>query len=329
VQTELLLGVDGGGTRCRARLADASGAILGEGSAGPANIRFGLDQSFAAVLDASMQCLEAAGLAYADLERTVACLALAGATEPTELAKARVRALPFRKVSITTDAHAACVGAHGGRDGAIVIVGTGSVGWAIIGGGHYRVGGWGFPISDEGSGAWLGCEAIRRVLWAHDGRIAWTGLLAALFAEFQADPHAVVSWVTQARPVDFGKFAPLIVDHASRDDPIARELMTLAAQHVDALAARLTGSGARRLAVVGGLAQHIEPWLAPATKDHLVVPEGDALSGALQLAQAEASTMLDLPGAGALSPATQEEETEVVLSVDHRIAEDRIADEES
>ena len=107
MQTELLLGVDGGGTRCRARLAEPSGAILGEGSAGPANIRFGLDQSFAAVLDASVQCLSQAGLSYSDLERTVACLALAGATEPTDLAKARARALPFRKVSITTDARAA------------------------------------------------------------------------------------------------------------------------------------------------------------------------------------------------------------------------------
>ena len=49
MQWELFLGVDGGGTRCRARLADLSGKILGEGSAGPANIRFGIEPSFAAV----------------------------------------------------------------------------------------------------------------------------------------------------------------------------------------------------------------------------------------------------------------------------------------
>jgi glucosamine kinase len=318
VHTELLLGVDGGGTRCRARLAEPSGLVLGEGSAGPANIRFGVEESFAAVLEACMQCFHHAGLAYADLERTIACLALAGATEPTDLARARARMLPFCKTWITTDAHAACVGAHGGRDGGIVIVGTGSVGWGIVRGGHHRVGGWGFPISDEGSGAWLGCEAVRRVLWAHDGRIAWSSLLRALFAEFQSDPHAIVRWVTHARPADFGRFAPLIIEHASRDDPVGRELVSLAAHHIDALAARLVASGADRLCVVGGLAPHIEPWLASETRRHLVAPEGDALTGALQLAQAEASSVPELIGAGELSPGWAEAfadlETEGALS---------------
>jgi len=306
MQTELLLGVDGGGTRCRARLTDSSGLILGEGSAGPANIRFGLEQSFGAVLEAAIECLHQTGLSYAELERTIACLALAGATEPTELAKARARALPFRRALITTDAHAACVGAHGGRDGGIVIVGTGSVGWAMVRGRHHRVGGWGFPISDEGSGAWLGCEAVRRVLWAQDGRIGWTDLLRVLFAEFQSDPHAIVRWVTHAQPRDFGKFAPLIIEHAVHGDAIARELVALAAHHVDSLAARLVASGTKRLAVVGGLAPHIEPWLADETKRHLVPAEGDALSGALQLAQAEASWMLEVFAAGELSPSSPE-----------------------
>ena len=74
----LLLGVDGGGTRCRARLCAPSGARLGEAAAGPANIRLGLDVSFAAVLEATQACLEQAGLSSRDLPRITACLALAG-----------------------------------------------------------------------------------------------------------------------------------------------------------------------------------------------------------------------------------------------------------
>src|SRR5438309_278861 len=58
----LLLGVDGGGTRCRARLCAPTGARLGEAAAGPANIRFGVVASLAAVLDATWQCLAQAGL---------------------------------------------------------------------------------------------------------------------------------------------------------------------------------------------------------------------------------------------------------------------------
>jgi len=290
-QGELLLGVDGGGTHCRARLSRRSGTTLGEGISGPANIRLGLEQSFAAVLDAAEKCLSEAGLPHADLERTSACLALAGATEPIDLAKAHARNLPFRRTVITTDAHAACVGAHQGRDGGIVIIGTGTVGWATIRGRHHRVGGWGLPVSDEGSGAWLGREALRRVLWARDGRIAWTGLLTALFEEFQEDPHAIVRWAAEARPRDFGLLAPMVVEQAGRNDPVAAELVQQAAHHIDALAGRLAAFGAPRLCVVGGLAAHIEPWLAQETRARLVPPAGDALSGALQLAQAESGSV--------------------------------------
>jgi glucosamine kinase len=205
---DLFLGVDGGGTRCRARLSDRAGRILSEGIAGPANIRLGLEASLAAVLDATRQCLTEAGLGGQALSQTVACLALAGATEPAELAGAQARRLPFRHTLITTDAHAACIGAHRGRDGGVIIAGTGSVGWAILHGRQYRVGGWGLALSDEGSGAWLGREAMRRVLWAYDGRIAWSVLLTRLFREFDGDPHAIVRWAAMAKPADFGRLAP-------------------------------------------------------------------------------------------------------------------------
>jgi glucosamine kinase len=288
---QFLLGIDGGGTRCRARLTDKAGAFLGEGVAGPANIRLGLDASRSAVLDAARQSLRAAGLAEAALERTVACLALAGATEPRELAAVQEWLLPFGHWIVTTDAQAACVGAHGGRDGGVAIVGTGSIGWAIVEERTYRVGGWGLTLGDEGSGAWLGREAIRRTLYAYDGRAAWTPLLTRLFEQFDADPHAVVRWAATARPSHFGSLAPLVIEHAARDDPAALSLMRQAAGHIDALIMRLTALGAERVALAGGLAPVIEPWLAPETRVHLVPAAADALGGALELARAEAAAL--------------------------------------
>jgi glucosamine kinase len=286
----LFLGVDGGGTSCRARLADSAGTLLGEGAAGPANIRLGLEAAFGAVREATRQCLTAAGLSLDDAP-IVACLALAGASEPVEAAAARdYRNHPFERMLVTTDAHAACIGAHRGRDGGVVIVGTGSVGWAILGGRHYRVGGWGFPVSDEGSGAWLGCEAVRRALEALDGRAEWTELLRQVSDRFVADPHAMVLWMGSARPRDFAALAPLVVEHAARRDTAARTLMQRAARHIDTLAARLAAHGAARLALAGGLARSIEPWLAGATRRRLVAPAGDALDGALQLARAAVPT---------------------------------------
>jgi glucosamine kinase len=280
----LLLGVDGGGTRCRARLADTHGKVLGEGAAGPANLGLGVQNSLAAVGTATDQCLEQAGLGYSDCP-IVACLALAGACEPVTLAQAQAVPLPFARVILTSDARAACVGAHQGEDGGIVIVGTGSVGWAIAEGRNHRVGGWGFPISDEGSGAWLGCEALRRVLWAYDGLIPWTGLLRLLFERFDEDGYAIVRWMSAARPRDYANFAPAVVAQARQGDAIAVELAKGAAMHIDQIAAKLLAIPVRRLCIMGGLGESILPLLSWQTQRNLVPPLGDALSGALDLAR--------------------------------------------
>jgi glucosamine kinase len=286
----LLVGVDGGGTRCRARLGAASGERLADAVTGPANIRLGFKPAMVAVMSAIEQCLDQAGRSKRDLSRVTACLALAGASEPTQLAFARRHTYPFAQTILVTDAQAACVGAHRGGDGGVVIVGTGTIGWGELKGRQHRVGGWGLPISDEGSGAWIGCEALRRVLWAHDGRVAWTGLLDDLFNHFRRDPHAIVRWATRASPRDYGSFAPLVVSHASKQDTAAIELMRHAAGHIDALAARLLSADVRPLAMVGGLADAMAQWVSPETRLHLIQPAGDALDGAIHLARLSAET---------------------------------------
>jgi glucosamine kinase len=290
-QTLLLLGIDGGGTQSRARLSTYSGTLLAGATGGPANLRLGVDNSFSSILKMAKQCLDNARVAEQHFSRVIACLALAGASEPSQLAAAKQYDHPFRSAIITTDAHAACIGAHAGKDGGVIIAGTGAVGWAVMNGQSYRIGGWGLPVSDEGSGAWVGTEALRRVLWAHDSRIAWTGLLKELFGDFANDPHAIVSWTATASPRDFGAFAPRIVDHAARGDPAAIELMQSAAAHIDGLAAKLIALGVPRLGLVGGLAPALRPWLTAEIQLQLAEPAGDAVEGALTLARSEAESL--------------------------------------
>jgi glucosamine kinase len=287
----LILGVDGGGTQTRARLCAHSGRLLGEATSGPANLRLGIETSFSSVVDVARQCLDRAGMPHQNLSRVVACLALAGASEPGHLDAAKRHRHPFRSALITTDAHAACVGAHDGRDGGVIIAGTGAVAWALLRGKTYRIGGWGLPVSDEGSGAWIGVEALRRVLWAHDGRIAWTPLLRALFEDFGNDPHTIVGRVASASPREFGALAPRIADHAGRGDPAATELMQAAAAHIDSLAERLVALDVPRLAIVGGFAAALQPWLTMQTRSRLEEPVGDAVQGALTLARATAASL--------------------------------------
>ena len=285
----LVLGVDGGGTGCRARLCAPDGTVLGEGTGGPANLRFGIPEALGAVLDAARGALAAAGLAEGDLARIDAGMGLAGASESTQAAAARAHPHPFARVIIATDAQIACLGAHAGRDGGIVIVGTGTIAWASIGGRQHRIGGWGYPLSDEGSGAWIGAEALRRALWAHDGRLPRTPLVEAVLARFSGDAHGIVAFMTGAKPRDFGGLAPLVVEHAGSGDPVGVELMSEAAAHVDALAARLLALGARSIALSGGLGGMMAPHLSPETRRHLVPAQGDALDGAVALARGHAA----------------------------------------
>jgi glucosamine kinase len=106
-----------------------------------------------------------------------------------------------------------------------------------------------------------------------------------LFARFQSDPHAIVRWMSGALPRDYASLAPVVVEHAAADDRVAHELLLEAGKHIDALARRLLAFGVVRLALVGGLAASIEPWLPDDTRRHLTAPLGDAVDGALRLAR--------------------------------------------
>jgi glucosamine kinase len=281
----LFVGVDGGGTGCRARIEDAKGRVLGTGIAGPAALRIGIERALAEVEKACRAALEEAGLGASALGSVHAAVGLAGIGRKGALEELVQRPHPFRSVVFVHDATIACIGAHGARDGGIVIVGTGSVGFAVVDGHEVRVGGYGFPISDEGSGADLGLHAIRLALRAYDERAVVTSLTRDVMTRFHNDPFEAVAWMDQATATDYATFAPLVMRHADSGDPIARRIARDAAEQIDELVRRLSECGASRVALLGGLASSIQPWLAPDVQRRLVPVEGDAVDGALHLAR--------------------------------------------
>jgi glucosamine kinase len=281
----LFAGVDGGGTGCRARIEDANGRFLGSGIAGPATLRLGVDRALVEIEKACRVALEEAGLDGNTLSSVHAGVGLAGVGRKGALEQLVLRPHPFCSVVYAHDATIACIGAHGARDGGIVIVGTGSVGFAVVGGREVRVGGYGFPISDEGSGADLGLHAIRQALLAYDERIVGTSLTREVMLRFHNDPFEAVAWMDRATATDYATFAPLVMRHADAGDPVARRIVREAAEHIDELVRRLSDSGASRVALLGGLASSMQPWLAPDVQRRLVPVEGDAVDGALHLAR--------------------------------------------
>jgi len=281
----LFAGVDGGGTGCRARIQDAEGRLLGTGIAGPAALRLGVERSLAEVQKACRAALDEAGLGADVLGSVHAAVGLAGVGRKGALEELIQRPHPFRSVAYVHDATIACIGAHGARDGGIVIVGTGSVGFAVVGGREVRVGGYGFPISDEGSGADLGLHAIRLALRAYDDRAVDSSLTRDVMARFHNDPFEAVAWMDPATATDYATFAPLVMRHADAGDPVARRIVRDAAEQIDELVRRLAECGASRIALLGGLASSMQPWLAPDVQRRLVPVEGDAVDGALHLAR--------------------------------------------
>jgi glucosamine kinase len=286
---QLFVGVDGGGTGCRARIVDVEGRVLGTGIAGPAALRLGIDTSLAAVEHACQAALEEAKLPVGALAGADAAIGLAGIGRKGLLEQLIARKHPYRSVVYVNDATIACIGAHAGADGGIVIVGTGSIGFAVVGGREIRVGGYGFPISDEGSGADLGLHGIRLALRSHDGRGVETNFTREVMARFGSDPFEAVAWMDQAHATDYATFAPLVVRHANDGDAVARAAIRDAAEKIDDLVRQLIERGAPRVALLGGLATPMEPWLAPDVQRRLSPIQGDAVDGALHLARRAAA----------------------------------------
>ncbi len=281
--SQLFIGVDGGGTGCRARIEDAEGCLLGTGISGPAALRIGFDRALAEVKKACCAAIEEAGLDSNALSSVHAAVGLAGVGRKGALEQLMQQPHPFRSIIYAHDATIACIGAHGARDGGIVIVGTGSVGFALVGGREFRIGGYGFPISDEGSGADIGLQAIRLALRAYDERAVGASLTREVMMRFNNDPFDAVAWMDRATATDYASFAPLVIRHADAGDPVARRIVRDAAEQIDELVRRLSECGAPQVALLGGLSSSMQPWLAPDVQRRLVPAEGDAVDGALRL----------------------------------------------
>ncbi len=287
----LFLAVDGGGSTTRLALHDAAGQQVGLTQAGPTSLTI----KGAAAWDTIVAGLETlcagldGGLA-AVLPRLSIGLGLAGANSAT-LRHAFLAAAPaVAAVRLATDAYIAALGAHDGAPGAIVIVGTGSAGYRLFADGTTRlVGGWGFPVDDAGSGAWLGHRAIGEALHVVDGR--WTGapggapVHRAVLAHCGTSRAAVLDWLHQAPSSRYAELAPIVLRHAAAGDAVAHELARATGAAVERIARALDAAGTAPLALVGGLAAPLAPHLPAALAAWVRPPQAKPLAGALMLAR--------------------------------------------
>lgn len=269
----LYLGIDGGGTGCRAAVADATGRILGLGQAGPANIASDADSAASNILQASDIALKAAGGGTIH----AAGLGLAGANAAGAPDRLRA-ALPFERVAIVTDAITAIKGSLGADDGIVAALGTGSVFASQIGGTIRQIGGRGLVLGDEASGAWIGRALLAQTLRAVDGFEPFTPLLRAILQE-HGSPDAIVARSLTSRPADFATLAPRV---AASSDPAAKAIMAQATKDTGDAIALLQPFTPLPVTFLGGLG----PAFAARLPNFAQRPaRGTALDGALLLAR--------------------------------------------
>ncbi|MBX8800736.1 N-acetylglucosamine kinase [Ochrobactrum sp. MR28] len=280
---DYILGIDGGGTGCRAAIADTSGKVLGTGQAGPANIMTDMDTSVVNILAATDAALLAAELPVHAYSRITACLGLAGANVSGVAAQLQ-QALPFAQSSVVSDGIIALQGAIGDADGVVVILGTGSVYISRSNNTVTMKGGWGFKVSDLGGGARLGQKLIEESLLAYDGIYQRSPLSNALLAHFNDEPHAIVRFAHDARPNDFGQFAPLVFEYAAMNDPLADKILKQSVETIEAALDASMRDDQPVLSLIGGLGALYGPRLSARYQPRLRAPQADALTGAVALA---------------------------------------------
>ena len=282
---QIFLGIDGGGSRCRARLRDGRGALLGQGESGPANIYQDFDGSVLSILAAAKAATAAAGLPEARMNEFHTGMGLAGIISSQSAARLKASGLPFASLTFINDAHAACLGAHGGGDGGIVIAGTGSAGYVIVDGKGTGIGGWGFELGDQGSGAIMGREAVRAAVLTIDALATPSPLTRRILDELGSDQPALTAWARTARSADYAKFAPDVFTFAGQGDGVAEAIVAKAVGAIFVISKRLLQLGAPILSMLGGMSGQLKQQMSPSLRAFFVEPAADATDGAIMVAR--------------------------------------------
>lgn len=264
----LILGADGGGSKTMGLLADSSGTVLARGRGDGSNQNvIGIDNAARNLAELIATLARTADRPVAEIGSVVLGLAGAGAGTDRqvliEAIQARLRAmgLPRLPISIKSDGRIALEGAFDGGPGIVVVAGTGSV---VMGkspdGETISIGGWGRVIGDEGSGYFIGLEALKAVSREIDGRGEAGRLRVSISSRFGLETRERITAAIYREKFDISSIAPAVLDAAETGDQVALGILTRAAREfspqVVTAVNRLGLEGGTGIVMIGGLIDH-------------------------------------------------------------------------
>ena len=266
-----IIGIDGGGTKTHAIIANSAGEALAEHFAGPTNFQIiGESQSAEIILELIESCCESIGCNPADVASVVIGLTGAGRlTEQRRVATAikqcaKRQKIAVKQIIVESDARIALEGAFKGEPGIILIAGTGSIAFGKDAKGKvYRVGGWGRILGDEGSGYYLGRLGLSAVAHHLDERGKKTVLTSMLAKKFKMSEQASIINAVYRKDFDIAAVAPLVLEAAAKKDEvcmmIAEHAVFELADHIRVVSEKILKSSTGKvkskihLSLIGGL----------------------------------------------------------------------------
>lgn len=272
---DLLIGVDGGGSKTQAVAADLEGRVLARGLGGASNHkRVGLEkacEAIASAVDGALGPVLSGKTPVRPLWRSgrvaAACFGLSGVDSPEDQAAytSWARTQGFAPVfSVVNDTELILAAGTPEGWGVAVISGTGSNCIARSPKGQtLHVGGWGPAMGDEGSGYRIGSEALRAAAQAADGRGSAKGILDMVLEHWKVrDPSALVTYVyrPEVTHADIAGLVDPLMDLAAAGDADATRIVEEAARdlaHQVNTAIRRLGLKSPPLALTGGVLRRV------------------------------------------------------------------------
>ncbi len=280
-----LIGVDGGGSGTRAVVEHVRGGVVGTASAGPSALGQGIPQAWANVEAAVRRAFAAGHVEVPSWRQCALAAGLSGVSHGPWRDEFLSRSPGFAHLEAETDSYTMLLGAHGGQPGAIVIAGTGSIAESLrADGSRATVGGWGFRVDDEGSGGWLGLQAVRHGLAAFDGRANVSPLARRVWMHCGDEREALQSWCAESGQFEFAQLARAVFE-CEAADPAAALLLQQATEALEGLALAIDPRGRLPLAVAGSIGERLTPRMRPALRARIVPSQAGAAEGALMLAR--------------------------------------------
>jgi N-acetylglucosamine kinase-like BadF-type ATPase len=306
-----VLGIDAGGTKTICLLADGRGTIVSEGRGGGANLHTSGEFAVEKVLHEVME----AAIGDRDITPAAVCLGIAGVDRDDEARTVRaiMRRIGYKsRIVVVNDALVALVAGAGNEPGIVIIAGTGSI---VYGRNAQfeaaRAGGWGHIIGDEGSGYWIGREALAAIMRAADGRGPETRLSEGVLAHFDIADVSRLPRIVYDRDLprmSVAALGPIVQQARELGDAVATGILERAADELvlaaRSVATRLEMRGDEFVFVLAGGVFRVVPWLAYEVTRRLVevaprsqvrLLEQEPAIGAVCLALAEARGGLRLP----------------------------------